>query len=75
MIVLRFVTLLVCIFSLVKFHKKSDKNNVKVSCSCLANFACVIKSHNTEYCLKRQPKANLNIIADIKILVIKREMV
>ena len=29
-----------------KFHKIFNRNNVKVSCSCLPNFAKMIKSHN-----------------------------
>ena len=30
-----------------KFHKIFNKNNVKVSCSCLPNFAKMIKSQNS----------------------------
>ena len=45
-----------------KFHKIFNRNNVKVSCSCLPNFANMIKSHNnrilSEQKTQDQPKCN-----------------
>ena len=45
-----------------KLHKIFNRNNVKVSCSCLPNFANMIKSHNnrilSEEKTQYQPKCN-----------------
>ena len=45
-----------------KFHKIFNRNNVKVSYSCLPNFSYVIKSHNnrilSELTAQDQPKCN-----------------
>ena len=45
-----------------KLHKIFNRNNVKVSCSCLPNFANMIKSHNnrilSEEKTQDQPKCN-----------------
>ena len=45
-----------------KFHKIFNRNNVKVSYSCLLNFANIIKSHNnrilSEEKTQDQPKCN-----------------
>ena len=45
-----------------KLHKIFNRNNVKVSCSCLPNFANMIKSHNnrilSEQKTQDQPKCN-----------------
>ena len=45
-----------------KFHKIFNRNNVKVSYSCLPNFANMIKSHNnrilSEEKIQDQPKCN-----------------
>ena len=49
-----------------KFHKIFNKNNVKVSYSCLPNF----KHTTTESCMRRKPKTNLNVIVNRKMLVL-----
>ena len=53
-----------------KFCKIFNRNNVKVSYSCLPNFANIIKSHNNRILSEEKPKINLKVIADRKILVL-----
>ena len=54
-----------------KFHKLLNRKNVKVSYSCLSNFANMIKSHNNRILSEeKKPTINLNVIASRKILVL-----
>ena len=53
-----------------KFHKIFNRNNVKVSYSCLPNFANMIKSHNNRVLSEEKTQDQPKWIADRKILVL-----
>ena len=54
-----------------KFHKIFNRNNAKVSYSCLPNFANMIKSHNNRILFEEKTQHQPNVIADRKILVLE----
>ena len=53
-----------------KLHKIFNRNNVKVSYSCLPVFANMIKSRNNRILTEEKPKFNLNVNANRKMLVL-----
>ena len=53
-----------------RFHEIFNRNNVKVSYSCLPIFANIKKAHNNKSCMRRKLKTNLKIIDDRKMLVL-----
>ena len=54
-----------------KYHKIFNRSNVKVSYSCLPNFANMIKSHNNRILFEEKTQHQPNVIADRKILVLE----
>ena len=51
-----------------RFHKIFNKNNIRVSCSCLPNFANMIKAHNKRILSEEKThKTNLNETANTAI--------
>ena len=53
-----------------KLHKIINRSNVKVSCSCLPNFANVIKSYNNRILSEEKTKDQHNVTAERKILAL-----